>query len=129
MKTYVRPMAGWWRRNPFYLAYMARELSSVLVTAYALVLLVGLLRLAQGRDAYEAWRASLAGGPALLFHFVTLALMIVHAWSWFRVMPKTMPFIRIGGWRVPDRLIVVLAELSGVAAAVCLLVAARFGAS
>jgi len=39
MRTYTRPMAGWWRRNPFYLWYMLREASCVFITLYALILL------------------------------------------------------------------------------------------
>ena len=31
MKTYTRPMAGWWRRNPYYGWYKLREASSVFI--------------------------------------------------------------------------------------------------
>lgn len=114
MKTYTRPMAGWWRRNPFYLWYMLREASCVFITLYALVLLWGLARLAQGRAAYEAWLASLSSPGAILFHAVALALVLYHAWTWFKVMPRTMPFVRIGAWRVPDGFIVAFAFASSI---------------
>ena len=114
MRTYTRPMAGWWRRNPFYLWYMLREASCVFITAYALVLLWGLARLAQGRDAYEAWLASLSSPGALLFHAATLLLVLYHAWTWFKVMPRTMPFVRIGKLRVPDGFIVAFAFASSI---------------
>lgn len=107
-------MGAWWTRNPYYLRYMARELSSALVVAYALVLLTGVYRLQQGRDAFQGWLDALAGPASVAFHAVTLALVTYHAWTWFRIMPKTLPFLRVGGWRVPDRLIVV----SGLAAVV-----------
>ena len=128
MKTYVRPMAGWWRRNPFYLWYMARELSSVFITTYALVLLVGLARLAQGRAAFDAWRESLGGASALLFHVLALLFVVYHAWTWFQVMPKTLPFVRIGSWRLPDRWIVALGTMAGVGGSLMVLVAVRWGA-
>ena len=35
MKTYTRPMSGWWRRNPYYRWYMLRELSCLFITLYA----------------------------------------------------------------------------------------------
>lgn len=117
-KTYVRPMGGWWRRNPYYLWYMAREASCVFITAYALVLLTGLARLTQGRSEFDAWRASLASPGALAFHALTLAFVLYHAWTWFKVMPKTLPFVRFGSWRVPDRMIVVAATGSAVAASI-----------
>ena len=101
MKTYRRPMTGWWRRNPFYVRYMLREASCVFVIAYALVLLVGLYRLAQGEAAFGAWVAALRTPAALVFHAATLAFTGYHAWTWVAVMPKTLPTLP-----VPDRAIV-----------------------
>ena len=54
-RPYVRPMDGWWKRNPFFIRYMAREVTAVFVAAYAVVLLVGLVRLAQGEAAFNGW--------------------------------------------------------------------------
>ena len=53
VRTYVRPMAGWWRRNPYFVRYMIREGSSVFLAIYTLILLVGLYRLTQGQAAWE----------------------------------------------------------------------------
>ena len=123
LKTCVRPMAGWWRRNPYYLGYLARELSSIFVTAYALTLLTGLARLAQGRTQYEAWRESLTSPFALAFHAITLAFVVYHAWTWFKVMPKTLPFVRIGGQRVSDNAIVIAGTCAAVAASTAVVLA------
>ena len=114
-RTYTRPMTGWWRRNPFYMRYMVREASSVFIVAYALVLLAGLARLAQGRAAFEVWLDGLTNPGSLAFHVITLALVVYHAWTWFKVMPNTLPFVRFGGRRVPDGAIVAAAVVSGVA--------------
>ena len=116
LRTYTRPMGGWWRRNPFYLWYMLREGSSVFVAAYALVLLCGLYRLLQGPDAFDGWRAGLASPWSIAFHALALLLVLYHAWTWFKVMPKTMPFIRTGGKRVSDAAI----TICGVSAAAVL---------
>lgn len=113
MKTYVAPMGWWWLRNHFYRWYMVRESSCIVITAYAVILLWGLMRLVEGRLAFEAWRESLAGPWAVGFHLVALPLVIYHAWTWFKVMPKTLPFISIAGHRLADRAIIV----AGVAAA------------
>ncbi|MGE5638549.1 MAG: fumarate reductase subunit C [Clostridia bacterium] len=107
MKAYVRPMTGWWKRNPYYLWYLLRELSSVFVTLYALMLLWGLWRLTQGEDAFASWAESLGSPLGLAFHAVTFVLVAYHAWTWFKVMPRTMPFVRVAGRRVPDSLFVV----------------------
>lgn len=96
MKTYTRPLgAGWWRKNPFYRWYMLRELSSIFITAYALVLLWGLARLSQGRAPFDAWVDSLASPGAIVFHAITFLLVAYHAWTWFKIMPKTLPRIPI----------------------------------
>ena len=120
-RTYVRPMGGWWRRNAWSRSYMVREARALFVAAYALVLLTGLWRLAQGRTAYDAWRASLATPLSLAFHVVALLLFAVHAWTWFAVMPKTLPFVRVAGRRVADRTIVAVGAVAAVCAEVVLL--------
>ena len=97
---YVRPMRGWWRRDPFFLRYMVREATAVAVAIYALILSVGLLRLAQGEAAWNGWLAALRTPGSLLLHAVLLIAMLVHAKSWFEIMPKTMPIIRVGGRRL-----------------------------
>ena len=114
MRTYTRPMAGWWRRNPFYLWYMLREASCVFVTIYALVLLTGLYRLAQGKESFDRWLESLASPVSIAYHAIALLLVLYHAWTWFKVMPRTMPFVRIGKRRVPDGFIVSFAFASSV---------------
>ncbi|HYL90888.1 MAG TPA: fumarate reductase subunit C [Burkholderiales bacterium] len=102
MKTYTRPVTGtWWTRNGFYRWYMFRELSCVFITLYAFILLAGLYRLGQGPEAFLAWQAALASPASLAFHVVALVLVIYHSWTWFKIMPKTMPRLP-----VPDGAIV-----------------------
>ncbi len=115
-RTYVRPMGAWWQRNAFYRAYIVRELTCVAVLVCALELLTGLWRLSQGRAAFDAWRQALAGPWAVVGNLIVLALMLYHAWTWLAVMPKTMPFVFVGGKRVPDRMIVAGAAAAAVVA-------------
>ncbi len=99
-RAYVRPMRGWWRRNPFFIRYMVREATAVAVAAYAIVLTTGVVRLAQGEAAWNGWLEALRSPWSLLMHLVLLVAMIVHAKSWFEIMPKTMPMMFVGGRRV-----------------------------
>ena len=89
--TYTRTMTGWWRKNPYFTRYMAREGSAVFLSMYALVLLAGLNSLSRGEASYNAWRASLATPLAIVFHIVALAAITYHSITWFQVMPKTAP--------------------------------------
>ena len=106
-RPFVRevPKASWFLRQPRYLRYMAREVTCLFIGAYTVLLLVGLARLAQGREAYEAFLQSLASSPGVAFHVVTLAFALYHTASWFNVTPKAMP-IQLGEKFVPGGLIV-----------------------
>jgi fumarate reductase subunit C len=97
---YVRPMQGWWRRDPFFVRYMVREATAVAVAAYTMVLTVGVVHLAQGEAAWNGWLGALRTPWAILLHLVLLIAMVVHANSWFEIMPKTMPMIFVGGRRL-----------------------------
>ena len=99
-RPYVRPMQGWWRRDPFFVRYMVREATAVAVLVYAIVLTVGVVRLAQGEPAWNRWLEALQTPWSILLHVVLLVAMIVHAQSWFDIMPKTMPMMFVGGQRV-----------------------------
>jgi fumarate reductase subunit C len=113
-RPYVRPMGSWWKRDPFFIKYIAMEATSVLVAVYAVILLVGVMRLSQGEAAYNGWLGALKGGPSILLHVLILVVFLYHLWSWFKVMPKTMPMIFIGGKKLPGETI----TYTGVAVAV-----------
>jgi fumarate reductase subunit C len=99
-RAYVRPMQGWWRRDPFFVRYMVREATAVAVAVYALILMCGVVCLAQGEAAWNSWLSAMRTPWSLLLHGVLLYAMFVHAKSWFEIMPKTMPMMHVGGKRV-----------------------------
>ena len=120
-RPYVRPMAGWWRRDPFFLRYMVREATALAVLAYAVVLTLGVVRLAQGEAAWNGWLDALRSPASLLLHAVLLVAMFVHAKSWFEIMPKTMPMLFVGGRRVAASTITRIGWAATVLASVVLL--------
>ena len=97
---YVRPMQGWWRRDPFFVRYMIREVTAVAVLVYAIILMFGVLRLSQGEAAFNGWLAALRSPGSILLHLILMVSFAVHAKSWFDIMPKTMPMMFAGGKRV-----------------------------
>jgi fumarate reductase subunit C len=121
---YMRPMQGWWRRDPFFKRYMAREGTAVAVLAYAVILMVGTVRLAQGEAAWNGWLQALRSPWSILLHVVLLVAMVVHAQSWFAIMPKTMPMLFVGGRRVEQATITRVGWAGTVVASVLLLVLA-----
>ena len=104
--TYVRPMAGWYRRNPRFMAYILREGTSVFVALYAVILLWGLTALSGGAESYERWLAFLASPLSVLLHLVILAAAVYHTYTWFQVAPKATPPLMLGTKSVPDSAII-----------------------
>ena len=96
-RPYVRTMDGWWKRDAFFMRYMAREATAVFVVIYALVLLVGVVRLTQGEAAFAGWVAALQSEASVALHVILLAAFVYHTYTWFEIMPKTMPPIAIAG--------------------------------
>ena len=113
-RPYIRSMDGWWHRDPFFVRYMIREVTAVLVVAYAAVLLLGVIRLAQGESAYQRWLAALRSPWSLAFHVVLFAGLVYHTWSWFQIMPKTMPSISVNGKKLQPGAITALGLVAAV---------------
>jgi fumarate reductase subunit C len=120
-RPYLRPMAGWYKRDPFFVRYMWREATALIVMAYAVVLMCGVLRLSQGQAAFDGWLAALRSPLSLVLHAVMLVAMIYHAYTWFEIMPKTMPAMYSGGKRVPEATITRAGIIAAVATNLALL--------
>lgn len=101
-RPFLRPMRGWWKRDPYFLRYLAMEATSILVALYALILLVGLLRLSQGEAAYGGWLEALQSPWSVGLHLLMLLVFAYHSYSWFKIMPKTLPAFYWRGSRVPQ---------------------------
>jgi fumarate reductase subunit C len=115
-RPYIRSMNRWWKRDPYFMRYLAMEATSILVAVYALILLVGVFRLSQGEAAYNGWLEALKSPASVGFHVLILLVFIYHSWSWFKIMPKTLPTIYWRGMKLPQSVI----TWTGVAVAVVL---------
>ncbi len=104
-RPYIRSMNGWWKRDPYFKRYLAMEATSILVAVYALILLVGLFRLSQGEAAYNGWLEALKNPLSVGLHIFILLVFIYHSWSWFKIMPKTLPTFYFRGEKVPQAVI------------------------
>ena len=82
----------------------------------------GLVRLSQGEAAFNHWLQYLKNPWMLAFHLVVLATFLYHTWSWFSIMPKTLPILFVGGKRVQPGTI----TATGIATAVIACMAVLF---
>lgn len=119
-RPYIRPMGGWWKKNPFYVEYMIHEGTALFVAAYAITLLVGLVRLGQGEAAWNAWLEALKSPLAIVFHLVLLVAIAYHAFTWFKLFPLTMPPIVINGKKLEPNVVVSSGWTAAILAALAL---------
>lgn len=124
-KPYVRSISttGWYFGNPRYMRYMAREVTCIFIGIYTILLVVLLMRLAEGQAAYDAYMQALTSPLSVLFHLVALGFSVYHSTQWFNVTPQAMPIQRgeeflaggvivgahYGGWAVVTIVVLLLA--------------------
>lgn len=98
------PPTTWYFRQPRYLRYMSREITSIFIGAYCVLLVVGLHRLANGPEAWEGFLLALRSPDSIVFHLLALTAAFYHATTWFNATQKAMP-IQIGEDFVPGNII------------------------
>ena len=102
---YPKMPATWWLRgNPRYFRFMMRELSSVFIAIFLVVLLVQIGRIGQGPGAYAALLAKLRSPGWIAFHVVALAFAVYHSVTWFN-LTGVVQVVRLGERQVPPRLV------------------------
>lgn len=106
-KPYSQPFArySWWLSQGRYLRYMAREITSLFICAYTVVLVIGLWRLGEGKAAWDAFLEVVQSPLGVAFHIIVFAFALYHTGTWFKVTPKAMP-LEIAGKRLPGFVIV-----------------------
>ena len=114
-------MDGWWKKNPFYVEYMIHEGTALFVAAYAITLLVGLVRLGQGEAAWNGWLEAMKSPLSLVCHLVILVAVSYHAYTWFKLFPLTMPPIMVNGKRLEPGVVVGSGWTAAIVAALALL--------
>jgi len=105
-RPYVREVSRttWFFKRPRYMRYMAREITSIFIGIYTMLLLVGLARLSQGQFEYEAFLAALRQPASIVFHLLALAFSLYNSFTWFNVAPKALP-IQVGDRHWPDSVV------------------------
>lgn len=124
-RPYIRPMAGWWRKNPFFIEYMIHEGTALFVAAYAFILLTSVVKLAEGKVAWEQWVLCLTDPLAIGIHVVLLVAFLYHTWTWFNIMPRTLPPILVGGKPVSAPTITAIGLAAAFAASMALFIICR----
>ena len=94
----------WWSRKWSYLKFMLRELSSVFVAFYVVILLLQLHALRGGPEAYQGFQDWLKNPLLVFLNGIGFLFVLFHAVTWFNLTPKAM-VVRLRGKRLPDVLV------------------------
>ena len=94
----------WWMQKWAYTKFILRELTSLAVAFYVVVLLLQIRALAQGPEAYANFLTWLKTPVSIVLHGVAFLFVLFHSITWFNLAPKALVF-RLGKKRIPDALI------------------------
>jgi fumarate reductase subunit C len=100
-----RVSTWWWLARWPYLKFILREISSVFVAWFVVLLLLQIRALSRGPEVYARFQHWLQSPLVLLLNLVTLFFVVFHAITWFNLAPSAMA-VRFRGKRVPDLFIV-----------------------
>src|ERR1043166_8191499 len=96
--------ATWWLHNRQLKLFMVRELTSVFVAGYAVLLLVMVWRRGQDRSAFQEFFQALGSAPSIVLQLIALAFVLYHCVTWFNLTPKVI-ILRQGEEKVSPVLI------------------------
>ena len=80
---------GWWLQKPAYFKFMIRELTSLAVLAYAL-LIIWALWAAADADSFSVFYDFLASPLSVALHVVVGVLALYHTATWIALTPTVM---------------------------------------
>ncbi len=95
----------WWVRRWVHARFILRELTSVFVAYYALVMLIQVRAVGLGEQAYAKFSVWLETPTALILNTIAFLFVAYHTVTWLRLAPRAL-VIRLGGRRVSDAAIV-----------------------
>jgi len=105
-RPYPRTVSNiWWLKRWPYRIFMLRELSSVFLAAYVVLLLVLVTKVHDGAKEFAGYLDFLQSPVLIAFHVVALLFVLLHTVTWFQAVPKGLP-LRRGEERVPPALVI-----------------------
>ena len=90
----------WWVHKWAYIKFITRELTSVFVASYALVLLFQIRALTRGPETYAIFLAWLKTPLSIMLHAIAFLFVVFHSITWFNLAPKAS-VLRLGRRHVP----------------------------
>lgn len=94
----------WWLQRWEYLRFVLREISSVFVAYFIVLLVLEVYALSRGPQAYADFQDFLKNPLIVALNVVSFFFVVFHSITWFNLSARAM-VVRVGGKRVPGLLI------------------------
>lgn len=94
----------WWLRDWRSLKFILREISSVFVALAVLGILVQLVSLRHGPEAYARFQRWLQSPLGIIVTVIVFLFVTFHSITWFNLAPRAMT-VRLGTTKVPELVI------------------------
>jgi len=105
-EMYNPPMSiFWWIHKKAYVKFILRELTSIFVAAYALILIFQVYAIGQGEDAWLVLIDWFSSPLSVILHIVILVFVLFHTITWFNLAPSAI-VLKIGKKRIPGSVII-----------------------
>lgn len=90
-KAYQPVMSPYWYFDRWpYLKFMLREMSSIFVGWFAVVILLQLNALVSGPTAYANFQHWMATPPVFIVNILSFVFICFHAITWFMLVPRVV---------------------------------------
>ncbi len=96
-----RVSVWWWLQKWSYARFVLRELTSLAVAFFALLMLAHLYALGAGPQAYSRLSAWMGSRLFLVLNGLAFVFLLFHSITWFNLAPKAI-VLRVRGQRLPD---------------------------
>jgi fumarate reductase subunit C len=97
----------WWANRWIHIKFIARELTSVCVAVYVIVLLFFVRAILAGQTSFEAFLEILRSPLVIALHILVLGGLVFHSITWFNLAPKAM-VVKVGDKNVPGIVIALM---------------------
>src|SRR5680860_1116124 len=97
----------WWANRWVYIRFIARELTSICVAVYSLILLFYVWSILKGPESFEAFSSAMRSPVVIVLHVLLLGGLIFHSITWFNLAPKAM-VIKFGNKTVLGIIIILM---------------------
>jgi fumarate reductase subunit C len=95
----------WWLERWAYLKFVLRELSSIPVAGFIVMVILRIRAVSRGPEAYEAFQSCLRKPVVLTLSVIGLLFVVLHTVTWFSLTPRAMT-VRVGGKRLPELFVI-----------------------